>query len=490
MIEKKKSNVEVTMNHLIYYNGQWQNHEGDYFNVYDPSNGEVLGKVPNASSSDMEKIINSADNSFKDWSNQTAEFRCNLLERLYDLVMLEKENLATIMTKENGKPFEESLGEIVYGANFIKWYSEEGKRIYGQFIPSSQNNKRIMVRKQPVGVVYGITPWNFPFAMITRKMAPALAAGCPFIIKPASETPLTAIKFFELVDKIGFPKGVVNLVTGDARKLTEVVMKDVRVRKITFTGSTEVGKLLMAQSSQTMKKISLELGGHAPLIVFEDADIEKAVIGTIASKFRNCGQVCIASNRIFVHEEIKEKYLQALEKAVRTLKIGNGFEASVKIGPLINKKGHDKIHAQINDAILKGAKILIGGKSKHVGKEDSVGYFFEPTILDLVTNKMDIFYDETFGPVLPIIAFTNDEEVIKMANDTPYGLASYFFTESISRGFKVSEKLDYGMVGYNTGSISSVQAPFGGFKESGIGREGGHFGLEEYLEVKYICLEI
>lgn len=483
--------VEVTkMKHSIFYNGLWQSHQGDYFNVYDPSNGENLGLVPSASQDDMKKIIQSAFDSFEPWSDQTAEYRCDLLEKLYDLVMAEKEEIATIMTKENGKPYAESLGEVVYGANFLKWYSEEGKRVYGQFIPSSQINKRIMVRKQPVGVVYGITPWNFPFAMITRKMAPALAAGCPFIIKPAHETPLTAIKFFELVEKVGFPKGVASLVTGDAKKLTEVVMNDERVRKITFTGSTGVGKLLMAQSSQTVKKISLELGGHAPLIVFEDADIEKAVAGTIASKFRNCGQVCIATNRVFVHESIKDDYTAALIEAVKVLKIGNGFEEFVKIGPVINKKGHDKIHQQLEDALSKGANLLLGGQSHHVGAIDSVGYFFEPTIIDQVTTNMDIFYDETFGPVIPIVTFSNDDEAIKLANDTPYGLASYFFTKSISRGFKVSEKLDYGMVGFNTGAISSAQAPFGGFKESGIGREGGHFGLEEYLEVKYICLEI
>lgn len=478
------------MKKSIYYNGQWQQHDGDYFDVFDPSNGTLLGKAAKAVPSDMEKVIDTAHESFAEWSEQTAEFRCNLLEKLYDLVMVNKEELAEIMTKENGKPYQESLGEIVYGANFLKWYSEEGKRVYGQFIPSSQVNKRIMVRKQAVGLVYGITPWNFPFAMITRKMAPALAAGCPFIIKPAEETPLTAIKFFELIDEIGFPKGVVSMITGDAKSLTQVAMKDARVRKITFTGSTEVGKLLMSQSSETMKKLSLELGGHAPLIVFDDADIKKAVSGTIASKFRNCGQVCIASNRIFVHESIKDTYLKALKEAVQSLKIGNGFEEAVKIGPLINKNGHDKIHEQIEDAVNKGADLVIGGKGNHVGSESSVGYFFEPTILDKVTKEMDIFYEETFGPVLPIITFTSDEQVVEMANDTPYGLASYFFTESISRGFKISEKLDYGMVGFNTGAISSAQAPFGGFKESGLGREGGHFGIEEYLEVKYICLEI
>lgn len=483
--------MEVTiMKHSIYYNGDWQLHEGDYFKVYDPSNGDILGQVSNASSNDMKQTIDSAVRSFESWKDQTAEFRCNLLERLYDLVMEEKEVLASIMTKENGKPYQESLGEIIYGANFLKWYSEEGKRVYGQFIPASSENKRIMVRKQPIGVVYGITPWNFPFAMITRKLAPALAAGCPFIIKPASETPLTAIKFFELIHKVGFPKGVVNLVTGDAKTLTEVAMADREVRKITFTGSTPVGKHLMAQSSQTVKKVALELGGHAPLIVFEDADLVKAVQGTIASKFRNCGQVCIATNRVLVHSSIKEKYIDLLIDAVKELKIGNGFDEQVKLGPVINKKGLDKIKVQIDDAVAKGATLIYGGKTHHIGSESHVGHFLEPTILDDVRKDMHIFYDETFGPVIPIITFEDDQEAIDLANDTPYGLASYFFTESISRGFRVSEKLDYGMVGFNTGAISAAQAPFGGVKESGLGREGGHLGLEEYLEAKYICLEL
>lgn len=482
--------AEVFMKYSIYYDGSWQSHEGDYFKVYDPSSGDILGEVANASKKDISKMIDSAYKSFDSWKEQTAEYRCDLLEKLYDLVIEEKEELAKMMTLENGKPYLESLGEVVYAANFLKWYSEEGKRVYGQLIPSSSQNKRIMVRKQPVGVVYGITPWNFPLAMITRKMAPALAAGCPFIIKPAAETPLTAIKFFELIDKVGFPKGVCSLVTGDAKLLTEVVMKDERVRKITFTGSTGVGKLLMAQSSETMKKISLELGGHAPLIVFEDADLDKAVNGTMASKFRNCGQVCIATNRVLVHESIKDVYLSKLMEKVKGLKIGNGFDDQVKIGPVINKKGVEKIQNQVDDAISKGAILICGGKHNHKSSVEHVGHFYEPTILDNVTKDMAIFYDETFGPVIPIITFSSDEEAIELANDTPYGLASYFFTESISRGFKVSEKLDYGMVGYNTGAISAAQAPFGGVKESGLGREGGHFGIEEYLETKYVCLSL
>lgn len=478
------------MKHSIFYKGDWQSHEGDYFKVYDPSNGDILGEVPMASQEDMRKTIDAAYDGFLFWKEETAETRSLYLEKLYHLVIENKEALAEIMTKENGKPYTESLGEIVYGANFLKWYAEEGKRVYGEFIPASQKNKRIMVRKQPVGVVYGITPWNFPFAMITRKLAPALAAGCTFIIKPASETPLTAFKFFELVKEAGIPSGVCSLITGKASSLTDVVMVDSRVRKVTFTGSTAVGKTLMQQCSDTMKKISLELGGHAPFIVFEDADIEKAVKGTLASKFRNCGQVCIATNRVLVHADIKEQYIEALVEATKALKIGNGFDDQVKIGPIINKKGLDKIVEQIDDAVSKGADLLYGGHTHHVGSEGQVGHFLSPTIIDDVTQDMDIFYDETFGPVVPIITFNDDEEAIKLANDTPYGLAAYFFTESISRGFKISEQLDYGMIGFNTGAISSAQAPFGGVKESGLGREGGHHGIEEYLEVKYICLEI
>lgn len=476
------------MKHLLYYNGNWQtSHANETIDVLNPSTGNKIGQISAANKADMNDVIESAEKGFDTWRNLTAEERCSYLERLYDLVLEEKETLAKILTEENGKPYQEALGEIYYGASFLKWYSEEGKRVYGQIIPASQNNKRIMVRKQPVGVVYGITPWNFPFAMITRKMAPALAAGCSFIIKPSEETPLTAIKFFELIHKVGFPSGVINCITGHPKEITQVVMESSNVRKITFTGSTEVGKLLMAQSSQTVKQISLELGGHAPLIVFEDADIDKAVQGTLASKFRNCGQVCIATNRVLVHESIKESYLEKLREAVENLKVGDGFDELVQLGPIINEKGFNKIQDHISDALEKGATLLTGGKRIETNAK---GYFLAPTILDDVKAGMKILIEETFGPVIPIVSFKDDEEAIQLANDTPYGLAAYFFTESVSRGFIASEKLDYGIVGFNTGSPSSAQAPFGGFKESGLGREGGHFGIEEFLETKYVCLEI
>lgn len=474
------------MRKLIYFDAEWQESDSsDIIAVTDPSTGDVIDNVSDSVESDMKKVIDSASQAFITWSKESAYYRAEYLEKLYELVLQEKEVLAEILTKENGKPYLESLGEIIYGANFIKWYAEEGKRVYGQFIPSSSKDKRIMVRKEPVGVVYGITPWNFPFAMITRKLAPALAAGCTFIIKPAEETPLTAIKMFELIDQVGFPKGVVNLITGEPKRLTKVVMEDQRVRKVTFTGSTAVGKLLMTQASATMKNISLELGGHAPLIVFEDADIEKAVEGTIASKFRNCGQVCIATNRVLVHQTVKSAYILALKAKVETLKVGNGFEDQVKLGPIINKAGYLKVINHVRDAVKKGAEI-ISGETEIQNKKNV--YFMKPLILDNVSRKMDIYYEETFGPVIPIITFETDEEAIELANDTNYGLAAYFFTESIAKGFYVSESLEYGIIGLNTGSPSSAQAPFGGYKESGIGREGGHFGLEEYLETKYICL--
>lgn len=473
------------MNYSNYYNGSWhKSHET--FDVLNPSNGTRLATMSIVTPEEMKEVIKGAHDAFKEWSNKTAYYRCELLEKLYDLVMENKEELARTMTLENGKPYQESLGEITYGANFLKWYSEEGKRVYGEIIPPSVENKRIFASKQPIGLVYGITPWNFPFAMITRKLAPALASGCTFIIKPAEDTPLTCVKFFELLDQVGFPKGVANMVSGNPKDLTEVVMKDSRVRKITFTGSTEVGKSLMADASLTMKNISLELGGHAPLIVFNDADLDKAVSGTMNSKFRNCGQVCIACNRVLVHKDIKEKYLEKLLIAVNALKIGHGFEENVKIGPIINEKGFKKIKSHLEDALQKGARLVSGGE----GYKNENGYYYKPTIIDHVTKEMRIFYEETFGPVIPLITFESTEEAIELANDTKYGLAAYFFTESISKATVVSEKLEYGMVGLNTGAISSTQAPFGGFKESGIGREGGHFGIEEYLETKYICLEI
>lgn len=477
------------MHYGIYKNGCWETlDQNKKLDVFNPSTGIHIGSVPFASDTDMKEMIEGAHQAFEKWSQETAYTRSELLEKLYFLILENKEELAKTMTLENGKPYNESLGEIEYGADFIKWYSEEAKRVYGEIIPASSKNRKILTIKQAVGVVYAITPWNYPFAMITIKLAPALAAGCTFILKPSGETPLTAIKLFELIDQVGFPKGVCNLVTGDPVTLTKVVMDDPRVRKIAFTGSTAVGKVLMQQASFTMKKISLELGGHAPLLVFADADIEKAVIGTLASKFRNCGQVCIATNRVFVHESVKDKYLKRLVEEIKKLPVGDGFIDHIKLGPIINQAGYQKIENHVKDAVSKGANIILGGVGYHTGDHDNLGYFYQPTVLDNVSDEMIIYHEETFGPVVPVITFKDTDTAIQMANDTPYGLCAYFFTESISLGFEVAERLDYGIVGYNTGSAANVQSPFGGMKESGTGREGGHFGIEEYLEIKCIAL--
>jgi len=473
----------------MYINGTWVNGiSNEYFEVVNPSNGEIIDYVPMGNGQDATKAIDAAHAAFKEWGKESAYKRCDLLEKLYDLMIEEKEIIAEIMTEEQGKPLKEAIGEVVYAANFIKWYSEEGKRVYGQTIPSTATDKRILVHKQPVGVVAAITPWNFPAAMITRKLAPALAAGCTIVVKPPKQTPLTALKLFELIHRAGFPKGVANIVTGDARAIGEALMRDTRVRKITFTGSTEVGKKLMAQAAGTVKNISLELGGHAPLLVFEDADIEKAVEGTLASKFRNCGQVCIATNRVLADEKVLDQYVDALKDAVSDLKFGDGFLEDVSLGPIIDKAGFLKIKEHVEDAVSKGAEVVCGGVGHHMSESEDAGYFFEPTILKNVTRDMMIMNEETFGPIVPVMEFKSDEEAIEISNDTNYGLAAYVFTESISRGFKVSEALEFGIVGLNTGAPSSAQAPFGGFKESGLGREGGHFGLEEFLEVKYIAL--
>lgn len=477
------------MYYKMYINGEWtDSYSKEYFDVINPATGEVIGKVAKGGSKETERAVTAAYEAFEEWSEFTAKDRYKILRKWYELIMQEKEEIGRIMTLEQGKPLAEAIGEVVYGASFVEWYAEEAKRIYGETIPASAKDKRILVHKQPVGVVGAITPWNFPAAMITRKMAPALAAGCTVVVKPAYKTPLTAIKLFELLDKAGLPKGAANLVMGSAREIGNALMKDKRVRKITFTGSTEIGKKLMAQAAETVKNISLELGGHAPLIVFDDADLDKAAEGAVASKFRNCGQVCIATNRIYVQENVKEKFIEKLVERVKKLRVGNGFEEGIDIGPIINREGFIKIQEHIEDALSRGAKIEIGGKGKHLGENDEAGYFFEPTVISNVKNDMIIMSEETFGPVVPVATFKTEEEAIKLANDTNYGLAAYMFTESLSRGLRVSEKLEYGIVGLNDGRPSTAQAPFGGFKESGIGREGGHFGIEEFLEVKYISI--
>lgn len=449
--------------------------------VENPATGEIIATVPRGGAKEAELAVDAAHAAFKEWSLLTAYERSELLQRWYFLIQQFTDDLSKTMTEEQGKPLAEARGEIAYANGFISWYAEEAKRIYGGTIPSSSPNKRIFVHKQPVGVAAVITPWNFPAAMITRKVAPALAAGCTVVIKPAEQTPLTAIKLAQLALDAGIPKGVINVVTGDARAIGEAWQQDKRVTKLTFTGSTEVGKLLMRGAADTVKKISLELGGHAPVIVMDDCRIEKAVDGVMATKFRNAGQTCVCANRVYVQESIVEEFTSRLVKKIQELKAGNGLEEGVTIGPLIDQQAIAKVQAHVDDAKAKGAKVEAGGSVKE-------GLFYEPTLLSGVTDDMLCMHEETFGPVMPIVTFQSEEEAIRRANDSDYGLAAYVFTENLTKGIRICEQLEYGVVGLNDGLPSTPQAPFGGFKQSGIGREGSHYGIEEYLEIKYISV--
>ena len=449
--------------------------------VSNPATGQQIATVPNGGAREASLAVDAACKAFQDWSRLTAYERSSFLMKWHELIDLHKDELARTMTEEQGKPLAEAVGEINYANGFISWYAEEAKRIYGEIIPSSHTGKRIFVHKQPVGVTAVITPWNFPAAMITRKVGPALAAGCTVVIKPAEQTPITAIKLAQLALEAGIPAGVINVVTGEANAIGKAWLQDQRVRKLTFTGSTEVGKKLMSGAAQTVKKISLELGGHAPAIVMDDCDIDKAVDGVIATKFRNAGQTCVCANRIYVHETIAEEFSEKLVERVKQLKVGNGLTEGVTIGPLIDEDAIKKVQSHVDDAQSKGAKILIGGARKD-------GLFYEPTILFDVKDDMICMQEETFGPVAPITTFSTEEEVIRRANDSIYGLAAYVFTENLSRGIRISEQLEYGIVGLNDGLPSTPQAPFGGFKQSGLGREGGHHGLDEYIEIKYISV--
>ena len=468
----------------MFIDGEWTGTELPTFDVINPANGEVIAAVPNGGKEEAKKAVDAAYNAFLSWSKKTAGERSALLYKWHRLIDEHKEEIGEIMTREQGKPLKEAIGEVDYANSFISWYAEEGKRIYGETIPASHENKRILVLKQPVGVVAAITPWNFPAAMITRKVAPALAAGCTVVVKPAEQTPLTAFKLAELAEKAGIPKGVLNIITGNPQEIGETWLADERVRKITFTGSTEVGKILMRGAADTVKKVSLELGGQAPFIVLDDANIEKAVAGAIASKFRNAGQTCVCANRIYVHEKIVESFTQKMAEAVQQLKMGNGLDQGVEIGPLIDENAVKKVERHIEDAVEKGGKVVIGGKKADQYK----GFFFEPTVITNVTDEMLCMNEETFGPLAPITTFQSIEEVIQRANDTPYGLAAYVFTENISKAIQITEQLEYGIVGLNDGLPSVAQAPFGGFKQSGLGREGGHHGMEEFLETKFVSI--
>jgi succinate-semialdehyde dehydrogenase / glutarate-semialdehyde dehydrogenase len=474
------------MDKLLYINGEWTKAELPKIVVKNPATGEVVGTVPNGGKDETKLAIEAADAAFKIWSQHTVYDRSSVLERFYELILENEDEIANVLTLEMGKPLHEARGEVKYAASFIKWFAEEGKRIYGRTIPTHVKGKRLQVIKKPVGVVGVITPWNFPAAMITRKLGPALASGCTVVIKPPKQTPLTAVLLVELAEKAGFPKGVVNLVTGSATEIGDELLSNPRVKKITFTGSTEVGRVLMEKGAKHIKKLSLELGGHAPIIVLDDADIPLAVKGAVTSKYRNAGQTCICANRIYVQENIYEEFTTQFIEETAKLKVGNGMNKGVDIGPIIDKSGYVKISQHVQDAVSKGATCVLGGQ----GSEDNGVYYFPPTVLRDVESNMVIMVEETFGPVAPIQKFKTDEEAVELANNSPFGLAAYVFTESNRRGIKIVEALDYGIIGWNDGAPSAAQAPFGGMKESGVGREGGLEGIEEYLETKYVSIGV
>ena len=466
-------------------NGQWVGSQ-TRFAVSNPATGEELAQVANVRVSDVNAAITAAEAALPAWRALTGKERSIILRRWFDLIVANSSDLARILTLEQGKPLAEAKGEVAYGASFLEWFAEEAKRVAGAIPASTWNDKRMLVLKQPIGVCAAITPWNFPIAMITRKIAPALAAGCTIIIKPAEQTPLSALALAELSRQAGIPAGVVNVITGDAAQsvaIGKVLCDSPVVRHLSFTGSTEVGRILMAQCAPTIKKLSLELGGHAPFIVFEDADIDAAVAGAMASKYRNAGQTCVCANRFYVHSKVIDAFTERFAKAVQTLTLGNGLDTGVMQGPLIDGAALTKVKEHVADALKKGAKLITGGKVAALG-----GHFYEPTILSKVTPEMRISFEETFGPVAPIMAFDDDAEVVRLANQSQYGLASYFYSRDIGRIWRVAEALEYGIVGVNSGAVSNEVGPFGGVKQSGLGREGSVWGMDEYLEMKYVCV--
>jgi succinate-semialdehyde dehydrogenase/glutarate-semialdehyde dehydrogenase len=467
-----------------YINGEWRDADSKAtINVTNPADGSVIGTIPKMGAAETRRGIEAAHAALPAWRAKLAKERANILRKWFELMMANTDDLALIMTSEQGKPLTEAKGEIAYAASFIEWFAEEAKRVYGDVIPQHQADKRLVVIKQPIGVCGLITPWNFPAAMITRKAAPALAAGCTVVIKPATQTPYSAFALAELAERAGIPKGVINIVSGSAKEIGGELTSNTTVRKISFTGSTEVGAVLMKQSAETIKKVSLELGGNAPFLVFDDADIDAAVEGAMISKYRNNGQTCVCANRILVQDGVYDRFAAKLAEKVRALKVGRGTEAGVNIGPLIDANAVTKVEEHIQDAVSKGAKIVVGGKKHALG-----GLFFEPTVLTGVNTSMKVTKEETFGPVAPLFRFKTEEEGVAMANDTEFGLASYFYARDIGRIWRVGEGIESGMVGVNTGLISNEVAPFGGVKQSGIGREGSKYGIEEYLEIKYLCI--
>ena len=472
-------------NYELLINGEWVGKDWKQYEVINPATKQPMASVPYGGEAEAKAAVDAADVAFTTWKKKTAQERCDILYRWYELVKENEQEIAALMTEEQGKPLAEALGEVRYANAYIQWYAEEGKRVYGETIPATAPDKRMLVLRQPIGVVAAITPWNFPAAMITRKIAPALAVGCTAVLKPASQTPLTAIKLVEYAEQAGVPKGVINIITGSAREIGGAWTSDSRVRKLTFTGSTEVGKQLMKDSADTMKKVSLELGGHAPFIVLKDADLEVAVAGVLVSKFRNAGQTCICTNRVYVHKDIEEKFVALVAEKVKAMKVGNGLDKTTDIGPMIDENAVEKVNEHVEDARAKGAVVETGGK-----RATGDGYYYEPTVMSGVTDDMQCMSEETFGPLLPIATFTDVDDAIARANNTPFGLAAYVFTTNLSEAFYVSEALEYGIIGLNDGGPSAAQAPFGGWKESGTGREGGRQGMEDYLETKYISIKL
>ncbi len=470
-----------------FINGQWVSSKAnESFVVHNPATGEIIARVANMAPSDAEAAITAAHKALPAWRSKTAKERAIIVRKWFELVTAATDDLALLMTLEQGKPLAEAKGEVAYGASFIEWFAEEAKRVQGAVPSSTWSDKRMMVLKQPIGVCVSITPWNFPIAMITRKVAPAIAAGCTIVIKPAEQTPLSALALAELAKRAGIPDGVLNIITADGNRSIEVgktLCASKTVSHLSFTGSTPVGRILMEQCAPTVKKVALELGGHAPFIVFEDADLDAAVAGAVASKYRNAGQTCVCTNRFYVHESVHDEFVRKLGEATKSIKVGNGTEAGIVQGPLIEDQAIEKVELHVSDAVSKGAKVITGGKKHSLG-----GLFYEPTVLANVTNEMRIMTEETFGPVAAVMPFKDEADVIAAANNSEFGLASYFYSRDIGRIWRVAEALEYGMVGVNTGLISNEVGPFGGIKQSGLGREGSVWGMDEYLEMKYVCL--
>ena len=482
-----KLNQAALLKNQAFINGAWVGAQsGKTFAVTDPATGVVIVEVPDMGEAETQAAIDAAQRALPAWSKKTAKERAGILRKWFDLIVANADDLALLMTTEQGKPLAEAKGEVIYGASFVEWFAEEGKRAYGDMIPTVSGDRRLMTIKQPIGVVAAITPWNFPVAMITRKVAPGLAVGCTFVVKPAEATPLCALALVELANQAGIPPGVFNVVTGDAQSapaIGRVMCASSVVRKVSFTGSTEVGRILLKQSADTIKKLSLELGGNAPFIVFDDAYIDAAVDGAIVSKYRNAGQTCVCANRIYIQDAVYDVFAEKFRAKVAALKVGVGTQAGVSVGPLIEAAAVAKVESHIADALGKGAKLLLGGKRHGAG-----ALFFEPTILTEVTSSMKVAREETFGPLAPLFRFKTEDEVIAMANDSEFGLAAYFYSKDINRVFRVAEQIESGMVAVNTGILANEASPFGGVKQSGLGREGSRYGIDEYLEIKYIVL--